>query len=324
MKSQVGRIVVGYDGSDHSLAALKWAAAEAERRGRPLTVLHVLDYVGLIPSPMGPFGWPDIDDEKVTRIARSGAEQARAIADLVDVSAVTKVARVPATLIEFSTDAELLVVGTRGHGDLAGAILGSVAFAVSAHAHCPVVVVRGESTLPGPGRAVVVGVDGSASSQEAVRYGADLAAAAYAELVIVSAYRSLASEAWAEAYVYLEAGGRPDFDTVAREAARTNVSAAAQIARQAYPGLSITEQVVEGIPAHALAEAATSAGLLVVGSRGHGGFAGLMLGSVSHALIHSAPCPVTIIHSPKGTEHVQEETQAVRSIPADIIRTPIA
>lgn len=322
--THAGRVVVGYDGSDHSLAALKWAAAEAERRGRALTVLHVLDYVGFIPSPMGPFGRPDVDDANVTRVARSGAERARAIADLIDVSAVTLVARVPATLIEFSTEAELLVVGTRGHGDLAGAVLGSVAFAVSAHARCPVVVVRGESVLPSPGRAVVVGVDGSASSHEAVRYGADLAAAARAELVIVSAYRTLASEAWAEAYIHPEDDGRPDFDTIAREAARTNASAAAQIARQAYPGLSITEQVVEGIPAHALAQAATSAGLLVVGSRGHGGFAGLMLGSVSHALIHSAPCPVTIIHSPKGTEQVQEETQALRSTPVDIIRTPIA
>ena len=67
MKSQVGRVVVGYDGSDHSVAALKWAAAEAERRGRALTVLHVMDYEGLIPSPMGPFGWPDVNDEDVAR-----------------------------------------------------------------------------------------------------------------------------------------------------------------------------------------------------------------------------------------------------------------
>jgi nucleotide-binding universal stress UspA family protein len=324
MKSQAGRVVVGYDGSEHSLAALKWAAAEAERRGRPLTVLHVVDYVGLIPSPMGPFGWPDLDDDKVTQIAREGADLARFQAHLMDVSAVTRIARVPATLIEFSTDAELLVVGTRGHGDLAGAVLGSVAFAVSAHARCPVVVVRGELVRSGPGRAVVVGVDGSASSLEAARYAADLAAAASAELEVVSSYRMPASEVWAEAYAPLEAEGGPSFETVAQEAARTAATAGAQIARQAYPGLTINEQVVEGIPAQVLAQAGASAGLLVVGSRGHGGFAGLMLGSVGHALIHSAPCPVVVIHATKGTEQVREETQAVRSAPADIIRTPIA
>ena len=324
MKSQAGRVVVGYDGSEHSLAALKWAAAEAERRGRALTVLHVLDYVGLIPSPMGPFGWPDLDDDTVTQIAREGADRARFQAQLMDVSAVTRVARVPATLIEFSTDAELLVVGTRGHGDLAGAVLGSVAFAVSAHARCPVVVVRGEPVRSGPDHPVVVGVDGSASSLEAVRYAADLAAAASATLEVVSSYRMPASATWAEAYAPLEANGGPSFETVAREAAHAAATAGVQTARQAYPGLTINEQVVEGIPARVLAQAASTAGLLVVGSRGHGGFTGLMLGSVGHALIHSAHCPVVIIHAAKGTEEVQEQTQAVRSAPADIFRAPIA
>lgn len=321
MKSQVGRIVVGYDGSEHSVAALEWAAAEAERRGRPLTVLHVLDYLGRIPSPMGPFGWPDVEDERVTRIAKSGANRARTIANLVDVSAITRVARVPATLIEFSDDAELLVVGTRGHGELAGAVLGSVAFAVGAHARCPVVVVRGESALPGPGRPVLVGVDGSPSSNEAVRYAADAAAAAHAPLRILSAYRTLTSEAWAEAYIYLEAEGGPDFDTLARRSAAAAASTSARIAQEAYPGLDITEQVVEGLPAKVIAKAADQAGLLVVGSRGHGGFIGLMLGSVSHALVHSAPCPVTIIHGTKGTIAEPSQAQAMQAEPTNALRT---
>lgn len=324
MKSQTGRIVVGYDGSDHASAALTWAATEAERRGRGLTVLHVVDYLGLIPSPMGPFGWPENEDDSVVRIAKSGAELAREVAAQIDVTAVTRVARVPGTLIEFSADADLLVVGTRGHGELAGAVLGSVAFAVSAHAHCPVVVVRGEPVQPGPDRPVVVGVDGSAGSHEAVRYAADVAAASEAALVVVSSYRTLASETWAEAYVALESEGGPNFESMAREAARTAASAGAQIARQAYPELNISEEIVEGRPAPALAQVAASAGLLVVGSRGHGGFAGLMLGSVSHALIHSAPCPVAVIHTPRGTEQVREDPQAEHSAPVEIIRTPIA
>jgi nucleotide-binding universal stress UspA family protein len=323
MASQAGRVVVGYDGSDHSVAALTWAAAEAERRRRPLTVLHIVDYVGFIPSPMGPFGWPNVQDEDVSRIARTGAERARAAAELVDVSAVTCVARVSATLIEFSAAAELLVVGTRGHGELAGAVLGSVAFAVSAHARCPVVVVRGESALPGPQRPVMVGVDGSARSQEAARYGADVAAAVHAPLVLVSAYRTLTAEAWAESSGYLE-GRDPSVDALAREAAVTAAGEAARIAAHARPGLDISEQVVEGRAAAVLATAADSAGLLVVGARGHGGFAGLMLGSVSHALIHSAPCPVAVIHGPREAEQIAQEAKVQRAIPVDIIRTPIA
>jgi nucleotide-binding universal stress UspA family protein len=310
MTSQANRIVVGYDGSDHSEIALEWAAAEAERRGLPLTVLHVLDYLGFIPSPMGPFGWPQVEDEQVAQIAQKGADHARKIVERVDVSAVTRVARVSDTLIEFSDDAELLVIGTRGHGDLAGAVLGSVAFAVSAHAHCPVVVVRGQSALPGPGRPVVVGVDGSPTSDKALRYGASVAAATSAPLIVVSAYRTLTSEAWAEGYLYLETDGGPNFDTVARESAVAETAAGARIAREAYPGLTVTEQVVEGVPARVLAKAAVGAGLLVVGSRGHGGFAGLMLGSVGHALIHSAPCPVAIIHDTVGASEEQAGVQA--------------
>jgi nucleotide-binding universal stress UspA family protein len=267
---------------------------------------------------MGPFGWPHVEDERVTRIATSGAERAHKIADLVDVSAVTRVARVSDTLIEFSESADLLVVGTRGHGDLAGAVLGSIAFAVSAHARCPVVVVRGQTALPGPDRPVVVGVDGSPTSDEALRYGADVAAGLAAPLIVVSAYRTLTSEAWAEGYVYLEAEGGPTFDTLARQSATEVAAASARIARQAHPDLPITEQVEEGLPARALAKASDQAGLLVVGSRGHGGFVGLMLGSVGHALIHSAPCPVTIIHDTKGTTQEPEEAQIGQAKPSVI------
>jgi nucleotide-binding universal stress UspA family protein len=298
MENQAGRVVVGYDGSEPAQAALAWAATEAERRGRPLIVLHVLDYLGMIPSPMGPFGWPDVNDEDVARIAKDGAELARKNADSIEITAVTRVAQVAGTLIDFSHRAELLVVGTRGHGEFAGAVLGSVGFAVSAHAHCPVVVVRGDSHRSLTGLPVVVGVDGSSGSDEAVLYAADVAASAHAPLSIVSAYRTLASTDWAEAsYVDLEAKGGPVFDTMARESAHKVVAAAGRIAHNAYPQLNITEQAVEGLPARALASAAEGAGLLVVGSRGHGGFAGLLLGSVSHALIHDAPCPVTILHS---------------------------
>jgi len=297
MNSQAGRIVVGYDGTEHSAAALEWAAVHAQHRDRPLTVLHVVDYAGMIASPLGPFGWPDVHDEKVAAIARAGAELARKQAGSIDISAVTRVAPVAGALIEFAGSAEMLVVGTRGHGDLAGSVLGSVAFAVGGHASCPVVVVRGRVGAPGSDRPVMVGVDCSSGSETAVRYAADLAAAAPAPLIIVCGYRIVASPAWTEAAYYdLESGGRPNFTTVARESAQNAVISAARTARTAHPELKIREQILEGVPARALIRAADQAGILVVGSRGHGGFAGLKLGSVSHALIHAAPCPVAIVH----------------------------
>lgn len=299
MKNQVDRVVVGYDGSAHSQAALAWAAAEAERRGRPLTVVHVLDYVGMIPSPMGPFSWPDVDDENFARTAKDGVELARKSATSIEITAVTRIGQVAGTLIDFSPGADLLVVGTRGHSEFTGTVLGSVSFTVSAYAHCPVVVVRGRSDLPTDGLPVVVGVDGSLCSDEAVLYGADVAAASESPLSIVSAYRTFASTPWggSGSSIDLESEGRPNFDTVARESAQNVVLAAARIAGNAYPELIITEQSAEGPPARVLASAAEGAALLVIGSRGYGGFAGLLLGSVGHSLIHLAPCPVTILHS---------------------------
>jgi nucleotide-binding universal stress UspA family protein len=294
--SQKSPVVVGYDGSEHSRAALAWAATEAQRRGRPLSVLHVLDYAGMIPGPMGPFGMPIVNGKDDARIAESGAERARQIADATDITAVTRKAPVAATLIEFSERAELLVLGTRGHGDLTGTVLGSVAFAVSAHAHCPVVIARGGCEPPGPGRAVVVGVDGSIGSDQALRYAADLAAQSCAPLIIVSAYRIPTAHGGAEAQSDVDSNGTADFATIARTSAQTVVTAAVQIIRQTYPQLHLSEQIHEARPALALIIAAGArAGLLVVGSRGNDGFAGLKLGSVAHALIHSAPCPVVIV-----------------------------
>jgi nucleotide-binding universal stress UspA family protein len=169
MNSQTGRIVIAYDGSESSGAALDWAAGEAERSNRPLTVLHVVDYWSLVPGPVVLAPWPDLEGGGAGRIAGEGAERARKLAPSVDIQALTRSARVAPTLIAVSRDADLLVVGTRGHSDLSGLLLGSVAFAATGHAHCPVVVVRGDSTqAPGPRCPVVVGIDGSAEADAAL------------------------------------------------------------------------------------------------------------------------------------------------------------
>lgn len=299
MNSRRDRVVVGYDGSVPAGVAVEWAAGEARRRGVPLTVLHAAD-----PTLVVPFTPPDEPDQLETaavRVTEEGAERARKVADGLEVDAETHLARTASALVKASREAALLVVGCRGHGELTGALLGSVAFAVTAHAHCPVVVIRtGTSSAPGPSRPVVVGVDAWPGGRPAVTFAADVASRTSAPLVVVSAYRAAYSESGAPSiYWAIEARGAVEFERVARQLALDASEAAAAAARQDHPGLDVRAQVAEGRPARALVEAADGAGLLVVGARGEGGFAGLRLGSITHALLHDAPCPVAVVREPE-------------------------
>jgi nucleotide-binding universal stress UspA family protein len=302
MDSQAGRIVVGYDGSESAGAAVDWAAQEAQRRALPLTVMSVVDYVGMLPGIYGPSSWPSLFQEEAEQVAGKGVQRAIKIAEAIDVTAAGAVGQVVDTLINSSRDADRLVIGTRGHGELAGALLGSVAFAVSGHAHCPVVVVRGDTRPPGPDRAVMVGVDDSDGARAALNYAADRAAEAGATLIVATTYRPVSSQVWGDSVYYSEeAAGTTRFDQIARESAGNVTAAAARTAKVRYPELNVQELVITGSAARELAKASEGCGLLVVGTRGHGGFAGLLLGSVSHGAIHSAPCPVTVVPAPTAT-----------------------
>lgn len=299
MDSQTGRIVVGYDGSESAGCAVDWAASQAQRLGTPLTVLHVLDHLEVTPGPMGVTAWPDLDQEVIGRVAAEGALRARKHADTIDIASMAEFGQVTKTLIEASHSSDLVVVGTRGHGDLAATMLGSVSVAVSAHALCPVVVVRGDSSLlPGPHRPVVVGVDDSPGADVALRFAAQQAADTGGHLIVVSGYQPALLQVWT-GIVATTVDTQPDPGYVAdaRLAAESVVTQAARTARNLHPQLKVTERVLQG-PAGAIIAAATyHAGLAVVGSRGRGGFAGLLLGSVSHRLLQTAMCPVAVVKS---------------------------
>jgi nucleotide-binding universal stress UspA family protein len=296
MRDMTGSVVVGYDASEHADAALDWAAREAAGRGAPLKVLYAANYSGVLVGPAGAGAWLPSEAQLVAHeIAEEGAARALKTAPDVDVEAVTAMSGAVAALTDASRSAAVVVVGTRGHGERIGSLLGSVAFGVAAHAGCPVVVVRGRSAdAVGPDHPVVVGVDGSPGADAAVDRGAQVAAGSGAELVLVTAWHTRPSEAWAAAY-FAEAHPGQEPGDVARAAAEELLTQVRDRVLQRHPDLAVTTRAVEGAAGPAVADASAGAGLVVVGARGRGDFASLLLGSVSRGVIHAAECPVEVV-----------------------------
>lgn len=294
----VPRVVVGYDGSPGSAAAVEWAVDEANARGVPLEVRSVVEPATAMAVDVLGEGWVDDAQQVAERLAEHGVERA-AVTAQVPVIARGVVGHPSASLVAASEGAALLVVGAHSEDHPPGTLVGSVAFAVTVHARCPVAIVRGAPpSRAGVGRPVVVGVDGSRSATAAVLEAADLAARSGAELVVVSAWRSPVLTRW-EADPD-EPGRQRRTSQLRRLAAESVASAEADRARHVHPGLAVSTRVLEGAPARLLAELSPDVGALVVGSRGHGGFAGLLLGSVTRRLVHEASCPVLVVRRVLG------------------------
>jgi nucleotide-binding universal stress UspA family protein len=190
-----------------------------------------------------------------------------------------------ALLVSLSAEAQLAVVGHRGLGGFAGLVIGSVGTALAAHAACPVVVVRGQEVARRDGP-VVVGLDGSPQSEAALAFAVE---AAVARRVPLRAVR-----AWLDPAVPYVVTGPADWD---EEVKRQQSVLAEQLVgwREKYPELRVEALLVQDRPAHALAQSAADAQLVVVGSRGRGGLAGMLLGSVSQAMLQHAECPVAVV-----------------------------
>jgi len=179
------------------------------------------------------------------------------------------------------------VVGARGHGAVTGLLLGSVSQHVSRHAPCPVVVVR-EQADP-KARRIVVGVDGSPSGDNAIGFAFDAASRNEAPLVAIHAWHDVtASRVVGPSYAALA-------NVAERIAAGERLLAEALAGwAEKYPDVTVTREAIPVHPARVLADATEHAALVVVGSRGRGEFTGLLLGSVSQAVLHHARCPVAV------------------------------
>ena len=289
-------IVVGYDDSPGSIAALEWAAITANRWGATLTVMHSVD---LAAAPMEPAydvaRLPDSLGEAGRELLGDGVARARQLmTQPSEVAGLLALGSPAAELVNASKDADLVVTGSRGRGPFAAGLLGSVAYAVTAHAACPAVVVHPERPVqPGHDHPVVVGVDESQASESALDLAAEMAAISDAALHIVHvAHGSFSPDA--QAYVESALAGTQHTKAV-RAHAEDLVGRAARRAQATFANLPIETEVLYGSAGHVLSPLGAHAGLIVVGTRGHGGFAGLLLGSVSHTVIHESSCPVVVV-----------------------------
>lgn len=296
-----GPVVVGVDESDSARAAVRWAAAEAARRGAPLRLV-----AAFAPIPAGHVGNPGLGTsyrrvmtESARAVLTSAAALAVEIAPGVATEAELRTGFPVPVLLDESERAVLTVVGSRGLGGFTGLLVGSVAVALAARGGSPVAVVRGDTGEGDPGdggtaegdRPVVVGVDGSPTSESALALAYEEAALRSAPLVAV--------HTWLDDM--LEPALAPVIDWAALETEESALLAQRLAGwSEKYPDVEVRRLVVRDRPARALVAESAGAALVVVGSRGRGGAAGLLLGSVSHALLQHAHCPVLVARPDGG------------------------
>lgn len=287
---------VGVDGSPDSDRAVEWAARTASARAWPLQLaaaIRVPSMFYIEPSPA------KFIETELTQAARDHLARAEEIARRVgspdlEIGRVCRTATPAELLLEGSSEARTVVIGTRGHGEVTGLLVGSVARAVVAHSECPTVVIpRPGEDSPTPdemaGLPVVVGVDGSAASEAAVEMAFGEASARGVPLVAVSV--------WSDATVHPALGSTPDDPHWSRVQTMEEQVLSERLAgyREIYIDVPVRTLVERENPVRVLAEQSRRAQLVVLGTRGRGGFRGLLLGSTSHAMLQHTRCPLMVV-----------------------------
>lgn len=279
METTAREILVGYDGSADADAALLWAASTARLDGSPVTVVIVDDATG---NPRGMVWWPEehwVELETQARKVLAGAGPSEATVRHLK-------GRLVPTLVALAHDAALLVVGSRGHSRAGEVFIGSVSQHLARHAPCPVVVVREPATADA-GR-IVVGLDGSASSVAALAFACRRAERTHETVVALRGFKV--------STVPLDRHGEMPPALGELQARQEQLLAeSVEQGRADHPAVAVEQESVALAAHEALVEASRHASLVVVGSRGLNAFAGMLLGSVSHEVLHRAHCPVVVV-----------------------------
>lgn len=291
MSASIGEsnILVGVDGSPAARYAVDWAARDAAMRNVGLTLVHAVRPIGLTLPPMSaPTAFSRWQVEQGQKILDDAVEVARATTSNggpTRIDSELLFSAVVPSLVDLSKEAEMVVVGSRGRGAIARSLLGSVSSNLIRHAHCPVAVIRDEDPLmPHPAEApVLVGIDGSPVSELATRIAFQEASWRGVALV--------ALHVWSD----VEVNDFPAIDWPTMKPAGEKILAERLAGwQECFPDVTVWRVVECDHPTYHLIKLSESAQLVVVGSHGRGGFAGMLLGSVSAAVAHSARMPVII------------------------------
>jgi len=291
MTDRQQRIIVGVDGSEGSIEALRWAAHEAVRRQWPLHVMTCAQLPVTVEAGMvgaGAFAGSSMDaivhDQE--QVNQRAVDLARTFGLDIVVTGETVLGAPGYAVVSSSHETDLVVVGATSHPGRLTDLLGSVPTVVAHRAKCPVVVVHGSDRRDHAVDRIVVGVDGSPNSDAALDWAIEEALRCSAELVLV--------HGWVYPYFGSRASGTEPRDEMRLDAMRT-LEASALHVLQVAPVLRCQSIISEEAPAKAIIDAASGADLVVVGTRGHGGFAALLLGSVSRTVLQHSTRPVAVV-----------------------------
>ncbi len=282
-------LVVGIDDSPAARVAVQWAAREAELRNIPLTLVYAISPEVSTwlrtPLPAGVLRWQQDHGRRLIDGALKVVEEATAPGGPAGVNTEILAAGAAPTLIDLSKEADMVVMGAQGSGRWPGRSLGSVSSALLRHAHCPVAIVHeGDPSIFAAGQApVLVGIDGSPASEVGTAIAFDEASRRRVGLVALHAWSDLDVSEW------------PGIDWPATQSMAEEVLAERLAGwQERYPDVPVTRVVVQAQPARRLVEASKEAQLVVVGSTGRGGFAGMLVGSVGETVAQMAPVPVIV------------------------------
>jgi nucleotide-binding universal stress UspA family protein len=292
-------VVAAIDGSEGSLRSAHLAAEEARLRNAPLELVTALpgSSVGLVATAP-----PPGTDVPVTLLTSAESVHQSVAAEVTPVLGHDRVTyrvvndTAPAALREASATAQLLVLGSRGAGGVAGLVVGSTANAVVAAAGCPVIVLPDDTFVRvSQRRSVVVGVEGRPGDEEVLAFAFDEAAARGTDLIAVHAWQDVRLEA-----TYQSISPLVDWSSVRADEERVLAEALSGW-RDKQPDIVVREVTLRDKAARGLLAAALTAELLVIGHRRRNRLA--TLGSTTHGVLHRASCPLALVPLGSNREH---------------------